>query len=88
MPDKTPSKVGRSQLPPQGQSFLTPENNTSRQVPSWYFGDGAALANAVADKLGGIGHIVPLDSVLTAGATTRDSIAVAPRKAEVDFRPR
>jgi hypothetical protein len=42
-------------------------------VPSWYFGDGTVLANAVADRLGGISHLVGLDPALTAAAVTRQS---------------
>lgn len=73
IPDRMPSKVGSSELPPQGPSFTTPEGNSSRRVPSWYFGDGTALANGVADRLGGIPRIVPLDPVLTSSAVTRHS---------------
>jgi hypothetical protein len=73
MPDRAPSKVVTSQLPTPGPSFATPDGNQSRQVPSWYFGDGAALANSVIAKLGSNLRIVPLDPVLTASAVTHQS---------------
>jgi hypothetical protein len=73
MPDMAPGKVILQQLPPPGPGFTTPDGNVSRRVASWYFGDGSTLANSVADKLGGIPHIAPLDSVLTTSALTRTS---------------
>jgi hypothetical protein len=71
MPDKTPSTVVTSQLPAQGPTFHTGNNSvdTSRQVPSWYFGDGAVIANAVANRFA-VPRVVPIDPLLTNAATS------------------
>ncbi len=55
---------------PAGSPLPIPPNvaGYSRQVPSWYFGDGAALFNATVGRLTG-STISPLDPILT------DSIA-------------
>jgi len=42
-------------------------------VPSWYFGDGATLANQVVAQTGDPGRIVPLDPILTAASVRRPS---------------
>lgn len=67
---------GISQFP-TGPSFTTQDSgNPSRAVPSWYFGDGAALFNEVAaDFAARYGQnytrITPLDEVLTSAAARR-----------------
>jgi hypothetical protein len=72
-PSATPSKVKTSQLPTPGPAFPTFAGDPSRRVPSWYFGDGAALANQVVAQTGDAGHIVPLDSVLVSPSAVRGS---------------
>jgi len=59
-----PSLGGTSSLPAAGAPFTTTVGTPSRQVPSWYFGDGAALLNQVNAALGAGASIVPLDPVL------------------------
>jgi hypothetical protein len=58
---------GTGSLPPAGPSFLTTFGTPSRRVSSWYFGDGAALLNAVNAAFSSSivsGRITPLDAVL------------------------
>jgi hypothetical protein len=43
---------------------------SSRQVPTWFFGDGAALLNTVLTHRGAM-PFVPIDSVLTSAAIAR-----------------
>jgi hypothetical protein len=73
-PDRVPGNVLTQQLPPQGPTFPSGgagSTDTSRQVPSWYFGDGAAILNSLADRRPlTIPHILSLDPVLTSAATT------------------
>src|ERR1043166_4392245 len=60
---------GISSLPPAGATFRTSSLGTSRAASSWYFGDGAALLNAINATFTGFpvtGRITPLDPVLTA----------------------
>jgi hypothetical protein len=64
---------GTGGLPPAGPTFLTTGLNASRRVSSWYFGDGAALLNAVNTAFGSTlisGRITPLDAVLKQQGTT------------------
>src|SRR5437870_6597447 len=68
-----PTKVRFSQLPAQGPGFTTQGGTPSRRVPSWYFGDGVALANTSWALFGGTARIVPLDAILTSPAATRQS---------------
>src|SRR6476646_4674631 len=42
---------GTSSMPGPGPTFTTFQGLTSRFVPSWYFGDGALLANQVAHAI-------------------------------------
>jgi hypothetical protein len=60
-----------SELPPAGQSFPDFRGGQSRFVPSWFFGDGALLANQVSQQTGDGVSIVPLDSVLTHASANR-----------------
>ena len=58
---------GTGNLPPAGPAFTTSSLRTSRRASSWYFGDGAALLNAINASFGSSvvsGRIVPLDPVL------------------------
>jgi hypothetical protein len=59
------TKVFTSTLPAPGPTAPDFRGGTTRLVPSWFFGDGALLANQVsAQTLDGV-SIVPLDPVLT-----------------------
>lgn len=60
----------------------------SRRVPSWFFGDGATLLNAVNEQLGLTARITPLDAAIAtigrsaqsgAGMGARVRIRTAPR---------
>ncbi|HTK29358.1 MAG TPA: hypothetical protein VL309_07395 [Vicinamibacterales bacterium] len=72
---------GTSQLPPAGTTFTTFNGTTSRLVPSWYFGDGALLANQVAQAVMRnnpglqLPQIVALDPALKSAGVTRQSAA-------------
>jgi hypothetical protein len=67
------TKVFTSALPTAGPSFTDLRGGTSRQVPSWFLGDGALLANQVAAENGLGLTIVPLDSVLTQPSANRSN---------------
>lgn len=60
--------AGIGTLPLPGATFTTAQGNaTTRQVPSWFFGDGAVLLNGV---LAALGHpaqvaVAPIDGLLT-----------------------
>jgi len=75
-PDRVPDKALTQQLPAPGPTFPSASGgtstDTSRLVPSWYFGDGAAILNGAADRAR-LPHIVSLDPVLTGAATTTAS---------------
>jgi hypothetical protein len=73
MPREVPNENLSGQLPPAGPSFGTFGGNPSRLVPSWYFGDGALLANQVMTQNGALQRIVPLDPVLTTASVGRPS---------------
>jgi hypothetical protein len=70
---------GTGSLPPAGPVFVTSTLNSSRRASSWYFGDGAALMNAInasfpAGLFAASGRITPLDPVLRQqGATWGNS---------------
>jgi hypothetical protein len=60
-------------MPPPGESFTLLNGRPSRRVSSWYFGDGAALANEWAAAFTVVPRmlrITPLDPVLNGSATT------------------
>ncbi len=61
----SPAPAGTGALPAPGASFTTFTGAPSRRVSSWYFGDGAELANSVLSVAGFPERIAPLDSVLT-----------------------
>jgi hypothetical protein len=52
---------GTASLPAVGPLFTTVVGTTSRQISSWYFGDGALLLNQVSAALGLVPRITPLD---------------------------
>src|SRR5687767_14797788 len=57
---------GEAALPPPGATITTTSVLfPSRSVPSWFFGDGAALLNGVNARFGAT-PIVPLDAALGA----------------------
>jgi hypothetical protein len=56
---------GAGSLPEAGRTFTTAFGAPSRQAPSWYFGDGAALLNQVNAALGLPARIIPLDRIAT-----------------------
>jgi hypothetical protein len=56
------ASAGTRTLPPPGSTVVTSSPIfPSREVPSWLFGDGAALLNGVNADFGLAGRIVPLD---------------------------
>jgi hypothetical protein len=58
---------------PVGESIPTPGGfSTTRAVPSWYFGDGAALLNQVNEQFNMSQRITPLDAALQRALATRD----------------
>ena len=61
---------GTGTLPLSGSTYTSPfgGNQTTRAVPSWYFGDGAVLFNAAVP---GQVPLVPLDSVLKSSSFER-----------------
>ena len=63
--------AGTSELPAPGPTFMTFQNLPSRYVPSWYFGDGALLANQVTTAMGITNRIAPLDAMLTSASGGR-----------------
>jgi hypothetical protein len=65
------TKIFTSELPPAGQNFPDFRGGQSRFVPSWFFGDGALLANQVTQQTGDGVSIVPLDPVLTQASANR-----------------
>jgi hypothetical protein len=80
--------TGSAVLPAAGAPITT-SNPTfpSRQVPSWFFGDGSALLNGALGDLGLTSRITPLDSALAsvgfgdrgAAAGIRVRRSIAPR---------
>jgi hypothetical protein len=61
---------------PAGAPFTTEAGRPSRQVPSWFFGDGALLLNQVIEQFEGISgaslpRMVSLDAALGRSAATR-----------------
>ncbi len=59
------SSGGSLMLPEPGAPIATSSPIfPSWRVPSWYFGDGAAFLNSVAEEFGVTGRITPLDAVL------------------------
>jgi hypothetical protein len=60
---------------PAGSPFTTVAGRPSRVVPSWFFGDGAALLNDVLSQFAAAGattfpRIKPLDAALRAGGSS------------------
>src|SRR4249919_2189956 len=54
---------GNRTLPPAGAPLVTSSPIfPTREVPSWFFGDGATLMNGVNADFGIAGRITPLDA--------------------------
>jgi hypothetical protein len=67
---------GTRTLPPAGAPLVTTTPIfPSREVPSWFFGDGAALLNSVAGELGAAARIAPLDPLFGPGNIARTGVA-------------
>ena len=61
---------GTRTLPPAGLPIVTSTPIfPSREVPSWFFGDGALLLNDVNEQFGTAGGIVPLDPFLVSAGS-------------------
>jgi hypothetical protein len=76
---------GTGALPPPGPPLPT-SNPTfaTRRIPSWFFGDGAALLNDVNAQFGIPARLAPLDAALESlnlGYNTRTTIGVRVRRA-------
>lgn len=64
----TTGSDGTRRLPPAGLPIVTSTPIfPSREVSSWFFGDGAVLLNDVNEQFGTAGRITPLDPFLVAG---------------------
>ena len=63
---------GTATVPPPGANILTSSPTTpSRQVSSWFFGDGTTLLNGASAALGATHQVTPLDAAFAAlGAGT------------------
>jgi hypothetical protein len=67
---------GRQTLPPAGAPIVTSSPLfPGREVPSWFFGDGAALLNGVNEEFGGASRIAALDSLFAAAKGGRTGAA-------------
>ena len=67
---------GSRTLPPAGAPLVTSTPIfPSREVPSWFFGDGAVLLNGVVEEFGGAAKIAPLDALFSAAAGGRSAAA-------------
>ena len=77
----TGSLEGGATLPEAGPAIATSSPIfPSRRVPSWFFGDGASLLNAVNQQFGMPAAIEPLDAALGAlGLTSGNGIAAGVR---------
>jgi hypothetical protein len=60
------SSGGTATIPPPGAAFTSTTDLPSRQVPSWYFGDGAAFFNSLPESFR-VSAITPLDPALSTG---------------------
>jgi hypothetical protein len=58
------ASAGKQTLPSAGQPIVTSTPLfPSREVSSWFFGDGTSLVNAVNEEFGGSTRVAPLDSL-------------------------
>jgi hypothetical protein len=66
---------GRQTLPAPGAAIVTSSPLfPSRQVPSWFFGDGATLVNDVNDEFGGASAIATLDPLFASVSGSRTGV--------------
>ena len=66
---------GKQTLPPAGRPIVTSSPFApSREVPSWFFGDGATLVNDVNEELGGASAIAALDPVFASVKGSRTAV--------------
>jgi hypothetical protein len=63
---------GTSALPLPGPDIPLGATSITRRVPSWYFGDGAAILNQILGALSPV-KVVPLDPVLQGALAERQS---------------
>jgi hypothetical protein len=81
---------GTSSLPPAGPNIpvngLLPTSIT-RQVPSWYFGDGAAILNQILGPRSPV-QMAPLDQLLTSRSVDRQSGGSAGVRVDLGLTPR
>ena len=77
---------GRQTLPPAGAPIVTSNPLfPSREVPSWFFGDGTTLVNSVNQEFQGAAEITPLDSVFArAGGDRTGAFGARLRRAMSD----
>jgi hypothetical protein len=69
---------GTRTLPPAGAPLVTSSPTfPTHQVPSWLFGDGAALLNGVNAEFGVAARIVPLDAAFSPLLSSRVPVAGA-----------
>lgn len=70
------ASAGTRTLPAPGAPLVT-SNPTfpSREIPSWFFGDGASVLNGVNTELGATGRITPLDAVFAPLGSSRAGAA-------------
>ena len=67
---------GKQTLPPAGAPIVTSNPLfPSREVPSWFFGDGALLLNDVNEEFQGTSRITPLDSLFARVEGGRTGVA-------------
>jgi hypothetical protein len=80
---------GTSALPPAGADIPLGPLSTSftRRVPSWYFGDGAAILNQILGVRSPV-RIVPLDPILQSRVVERQSGASVGVRVDRSLTPR
>jgi hypothetical protein len=63
-------RTGAVAVPPPGPAIVTNGPlSPSRAVPSWFFGDGATILNAVAAEFGLVARVAPLEGAFADGAS-------------------
>lgn len=77
---------GKQTLPPAGEPIVTSSPLfPSREVPSWFFGDGTVLVNDVNQELLGTSAIAPLDPLFArAGGGSSGAVGARLRRAFSD----
>jgi hypothetical protein len=63
-------RTGALAVPPPGPAIITNGPlSPSRAVPSWFFGDGTTIVNAVATEFGLVSRLAPLEDAFADGAS-------------------